>query len=75
MTADDDLGAGAARQGLNPHGDADETLRRGEELYRKLGEQLPNVAVLVFDPDRRVLVAVGEALTNHGVQERDVEGR
>ncbi len=68
-------GTGGGRQGLNPHGDADEALRRGEELYRKLGEQLPNVAVLVFDRDQRVLVAVGEALTNHGVQDRDVEGR
>src|SRR6185436_15969630 len=34
---------------LNPHGSVAETLRRGEQLYRKLGERLPNVAVLVFD--------------------------
>jgi diguanylate cyclase (GGDEF)-like protein/PAS domain S-box-containing protein len=61
--------------GLNPNGHVGETLRRGEELYRKLGEQLPNVAVLVFDLDLRVLVAVGEALTSHGVHEREVEGR
>jgi diguanylate cyclase (GGDEF)-like protein/PAS domain S-box-containing protein len=67
--------SGEDHPGLNPHGAVDETLRRGEELYRLLGEQLPNVAVLVFDPDLRVLVAVGEALTNHGVRERDVEGR
>jgi hypothetical protein len=60
--------------GLNPHGTVDETVRRGEELYRKLGEQLPNVAVVVFDPEMRVLVAVGEALTSHEVQEREVEG-
>jgi diguanylate cyclase (GGDEF)-like protein/PAS domain S-box-containing protein len=59
---------------LNPHGSVAETLRRGEQLYRKLGEQLPNVAVLVFDADMRVLVAVGEALTSHGVRARDVEG-
>jgi diguanylate cyclase (GGDEF)-like protein/PAS domain S-box-containing protein len=52
-----------------------EALRRGEQLYRMLGEQLPNVAVLVFDLELRVLVAVGEALTSHGVREREVEGR
>jgi diguanylate cyclase (GGDEF)-like protein/PAS domain S-box-containing protein len=75
MTTDGDLTPDSGRPGLNPRGDTDETLRRGEELYRTLGEQLPNVAVLVFDPDQRVLVAVGEALTNHGVHERDVEGR
>ena len=45
------------------------------ELYRKLGQQLPNVAVLVFDLELRVLVAVGEALAHHGVLERQVEGR
>ena len=74
MTADD-LDPRESRPGLNPRGAVDETVRRGEELYRKLGEQLPNVAVLVFDPEMRVLVAVGEALTSHGVRERDVEGR
>jgi len=52
-----------------------ETVRGGEELYRTLGEQLPNVAVVVFDLELRVLVAVGEALAEHGVRERDVEGR
>jgi EAL domain-containing protein (putative c-di-GMP-specific phosphodiesterase class I) len=45
---------------LNPHGSVDETVRRGEELYRKLGEQLPNVAVLVFDRELRVLVALSQ---------------
>jgi diguanylate cyclase (GGDEF)-like protein/PAS domain S-box-containing protein len=75
MTTVEDLGSDEGRQGLNPRGAVDETVRRGEELYRKLGEQLPNVAVLVFDREQRVLVALGEALTSHGVLERDVEGR
>ncbi len=75
MTTLDERSSGEDHPGLNPDGAVAETLRRGEELYRVLGEQLPSVAVLVFDPDLRVLVAVGEALTLHGVREREVEGR
>ncbi len=61
--------------GLNPAGSAPETIRRGEELYRMLARQLPNVAVVVFDRELRVLVAEGEALMGHGIREHAVEGR
>jgi diguanylate cyclase (GGDEF)-like protein/PAS domain S-box-containing protein len=67
------LPASGSTSGLNQH--RTESVRSGEELYRALGEQLPNVAVVVFDLEMRVLVAIGEALTDHGVRERDVEGR
>ena len=61
--------------GLNPAGSASETIRRGEELYRVLAEQLPNVAVLVFDDELRLLLAVGEALLSYGVRAAESEGR
>jgi diguanylate cyclase (GGDEF)-like protein/PAS domain S-box-containing protein len=60
---------------INPGGVAAETLRRGEELYRRLMQQLPNVAVFVFDHDLRLLVAEGEALTHQGLRDTDVEGK
>lgn len=49
--------------------------RQGEELYRLLMRQLPNVAVFVFDFDFRLLVAEGEALTYQGLRDSDVEGK
>ena len=39
-----------------------------------LARQLPNVAVVVFDHQLRVLVAEGEALLSHGVRDHDAEG-
>jgi diguanylate cyclase (GGDEF)-like protein/PAS domain S-box-containing protein len=63
------------RAGLNPAGSVAETIRRGEELYRVLAAQLPNVALVVFDRELRVLVAQGEALMSYGVHERDAEGQ
>jgi diguanylate cyclase (GGDEF)-like protein/PAS domain S-box-containing protein len=61
--------------GLNPAGLDRETIRRGEELYRMLARQLPNAAVVVFDRQMRVLIAEGEALMDHGLRERHVEGQ
>jgi diguanylate cyclase (GGDEF)-like protein/PAS domain S-box-containing protein len=49
--------------------------RQGEELYRQLMRQLPNVAVFVFDFDLRLLVAEGEALTHQGLRDTDAEGK
>ena len=49
--------------------------RQGEELYRLLMRQLPNVAVFVFDFDLRLLVAEGEALTHQGLRDSDAEGK
>ena len=60
---------------LNPAGGSAEGLRRGETLYRTLAEQLPNVAVLVFDRDLRLTMAVGEALMKYGVSAPDAEGQ
>jgi diguanylate cyclase (GGDEF)-like protein len=60
---------------MNPDGSPEETLRCGEELYRRLMQQLPNVAVFVFDDDLRLLVAEGEALTHQGLRDSDVEGK
>jgi hypothetical protein len=40
-----------------------------------LARQLPNVAVVVFDREFRVLVAEGEALMSHGIRELEAEGR
>ncbi|MEJ7893284.1 MAG: EAL domain-containing protein [Solirubrobacteraceae bacterium] len=65
----------AQGHGLNPAGAAPETIRRGEELYRTLARQLPNVAVIVFDEELRVMVAEGEALMSHGFSETDPIGR
>jgi diguanylate cyclase (GGDEF)-like protein len=61
--------------GLDPSGAPSDRIRRGEQLYRALAEQLPNAAVLVFDPELCLLVAVGEALMAYGVQAPDAEGR
>jgi diguanylate cyclase (GGDEF)-like protein/PAS domain S-box-containing protein len=61
--------------GLDPSGAPADRIRRGEQLYRALAEQLPNAAVLVFDPGLCLLVAVGEALMAYGVQASDAEGR
>jgi diguanylate cyclase (GGDEF)-like protein len=54
---------------------ADEERHRGEDLYRALARDLPNVAVFVFDHDLRVLVAEGEALTRHRLRHTSVVGR
>ncbi len=63
------------QSGINPGGGAQETQRRGQELYRQLMQQLPNVAVFVFDHDLRLLVAEGEALTHQDLRDTDVEGK
>ena len=69
----DNTQLGQRSRGLNPEGSDAETIRRGEELYRLLARQLPNVAVVVFDRELRALVAEGEALTIYGVREREAE--
>ncbi len=63
------------QSGINPGGGAHETQRRDQELYRRLMQQLPNVAVFVFDHDLRLLVAEGEALTHQDLRDVDVEGK
>jgi len=64
-----------SRLPISPGGGPEETARRGEELYRRLMQQLPNVAVFVFDRDLRLLVAEGEALTHQGLRDTDLEGK
>jgi diguanylate cyclase (GGDEF)-like protein len=71
----DNTQLGQRSRGLNPDGSEAETIRRGEELYRVLARQLPNVAVVVFDQELRALVAEGEALSIYGVREREAEDR
>ncbi len=73
MTQRKDIAAAAVSHQRG--GNAEGTVRRGEELYRLLMQQLPNVAVFVFDHDLRLMVAEGEALTHQGLHDTDVEGK
>jgi diguanylate cyclase (GGDEF)-like protein len=76
FSPDEQAGAGGhSDDALAPHHEPAEQVRRGAELYRALAEQLPNVAVLVFDAELRLLVAVGEALMAYGFDAPDAEGR
>lgn len=73
--SDERHNAGSSGGKSSPASSWSEGLRRGESLYRTLAEQLPNVAVMVFDHDLRLIVAIGEALMTYGVSAPDAEGR
>ncbi|MCU0519038.1 MAG: PAS domain S-box protein, partial [Oscillatoria sp. Prado101] len=54
---------------------AEEALRKSQELYRTLVDNFPNGAVFLFDPDLRYILAGGSELARHAVDSASVEGK
>ncbi|HUN07377.1 MAG TPA: ATP-binding protein [Aggregatilineales bacterium] len=50
-------------------------LRRSEESYRLLAQNLPDMAVLMFDHDLRYTLAEGPALADIGYSREGIEGK
>ena len=54
---------------------AEQALRRSEELYRTLAKNLPNITVLLFDQDLRYLVAEGSFGAMQNYTREGLEGK
>lgn len=54
---------------------AEEALRRSEQLYRTLVDNFPNGAVVLFDHDLRYLLAGGLGLAKIGLSKAAIEGK
>ncbi|MBZ0289652.1 MAG: PAS domain S-box protein, partial [Anaerolineae bacterium] len=54
---------------------AEAALRERETLYRTLVRNLPNVAVLMFDPNTRHLLAEGAWISRYGYSKETFEGK
>lgn len=54
---------------------AGEALARSELLYRKLAQNFPNGAVLLFDPKLRYTIAEGKGLATVGLSKEFLEGK
>jgi PAS domain S-box-containing protein len=55
--------------------EANEEIRRREQMYRTLVQNLPDTAVLLYDHDLRFLLAEGRPLVELGYHLADMEGR
>jgi PAS domain S-box-containing protein len=53
----------------------EDALRKSEELYRTLVQNLPNIVVNMFDKDLRYTLIEGSALHRHGFQRSTLEGK
>lgn len=54
---------------------AEEELRRSEEMYRTLARNFPNGAVFLFDHDLRYAIAEGTGLATVGLSKSSLEGK
>lgn len=54
---------------------AEDALRRSEQLYRTLVDNFPNGAVVLFDDDLRYLLAGGSGLASVGLSKAKMEGK
>ncbi len=54
---------------------AEEALRKSQELYRTLASHLPNGAVILFDRDLRYTIADGSGLATVGLSKELLEGK
>ncbi|MBZ0303631.1 MAG: PAS domain S-box protein [Anaerolineae bacterium] len=62
-------------QDLSERQQAAAELVKREELYRTLGRSLPDMGVVLFDQDLRILIAEGTALRSSGYPGHEAEGR
>ncbi len=54
---------------------AAQEMRKREELYRTLGRNLPDMGVVLYDSDLRIIIAEGSALNASGYPSEKSEGR
>jgi len=68
-------GIHGAVQEITEHKNAEESLRKNEELYRKLTENFPNGTVNIYDRDLRMTFVAGGDLQKHDRQPEEFIGR
>lgn len=62
-------------QDITERQQAAQEMRKREELYRTLGRNLPDMGVVLYDSDLRIIIAEGSALTKSGYPSEKSEGR
>ena len=69
------IGVVCVAQDISERYQAAHELRRREQLYRALARNLPDMGVILYDHDLRILIAEGPALSVPGFTAREIEGR
>lgn len=62
-------------QDITARRQSEEALKKSEELYRTLVQNIPDAAVLLFDQELRFLLADGPALLKYGYTKEYVQGK
>ena len=62
-------------QDITARRQSEEALKKSEELYRTLVQNIPDTSILLFDQDLRYLLADGSALPKYGYTKEYMEGK
>jgi PAS domain S-box-containing protein len=68
------IGVVCVAQDISERHQAAQELRRREQLYRALARNLPDMGVVLYDHDLRILIAEGPALSIPGYTAHEIEG-